>query len=96
MNLVAKLPRVAGIIFRHSYRNSNIINADNTLDWAANFTHMLGYNDFHIWEFIRGYLSIHSDYEGGNISSHTANLVGSAFSDSYLAYSTGLNGLSGP
>jgi citrate synthase len=48
MNLLAKLPRIAAIIYRHKYRNSNIINADNTLDWAANFAHMLGSDDLNM------------------------------------------------
>jgi citrate synthase len=47
-------------------------------------------------EYLRGYLSIHSDYEGGNVANHTAYLVGSALSDPYLAYSAALNGLAGP
>jgi citrate synthase len=45
---------------------------------------------------MRSYLSIHSDYEGGNISTHTAHLVGSALSDPYLSYSAGVNALAGP
>lgn len=96
MNLIAKLPRIAAIIYRHKYHHSKIINADNTLDWAANFAHMLGYNDPKMREYLRGYLSIHADYEGGNVSAHTANLVGSALSDPYLSYSAALNGLAGP
>lgn len=96
MNLIAKLPRIAAIIYRHKYKHSKIINADNTLDWAANFAHMLGFNDPHMREYLRGYLSIHADYEGGNVSTHTAYLVGSALSDPYLCYSAALNGLAGP
>lgn len=63
MNLVAKLPRIATVIYRHRYKRSNIINADKTLDWAANFAHMFGYNDLGMREYLRGYLSIHSDYK---------------------------------
>lgn len=37
-----------------------------------------------------------SDHEGGNVSAHTAHLVGSALSDPYLAFASGLNGLAGP
>jgi citrate synthase len=47
-------------------------------------------------ECLRGYLSIHADHEGGNVSAHTAHLVGSALADPYLSYSAGLNGLAGP
>lgn len=96
MNLLAKLPRIAAVIYRHKYKNSQLIEADNSLDWAANFAHMLGYNDFNMRECMRGYLSIHSDHEGGNVSAHTAHLVGSALADPYLSYSAALNGLAGP
>ena len=93
---MAKLPRIAATIYRHKYRNSQLIKADNNLDWAANFAHMLGFNDHQIRECFRGYLSIHSDHEGGNVSAHTAYLVGSALADPYLSYSAALNGLAGP
>lgn len=96
MNLVAKLPRIAAVIYRRKYKNSELINVDNNLDWAANYAHMLGYDKNEIKECLRGYLSIHSDHEGGNVSAHTAHLVGSALSDPYLSYSAALNGLAGP
>lgn len=57
---------------------------------------MLGYQQHEMKECIRGYLSIHSDHEGGNVSAHTTHLVGSALADPYLSYSAGLNGLAGP
>jgi citrate synthase len=47
-------------------------------------------------ECLRGYLSIHADHEGGNVSAHATHLVGSALSDPYLSFSAGLNGLAGP
>lgn len=40
--------------------------------------------------------STFSDHEGGNVSAHTTHLVGSAFSDPYLSYAAGMNGLAGP
>lgn len=57
---------------------------------------MLGYEQFEIKECLRGYLSIHADHEGGNVSAHTTHLVGSALADPYLSYSAGVNGLAGP
>jgi citrate synthase len=96
MDLIAKLPRVAALIFRHVYKNSDIIESDPNLDWAGNYAHMLGFSDFEMKECIRGYLSIHSDHEGGNVSAHATHLVGSALADPYLSYSAGLNGLAGP
>jgi len=43
MNLLAKLPRIAAVIYRHKYHNSKLIDANKNLDWAANFAHMLGF-----------------------------------------------------
>jgi citrate synthase len=96
MDLLAKLPHVCAYIYRHKYRNSEIIAPDHSLDWAGNFSHMLGYQDHDMKECIRGYLSIHSDHEGGNVSAHTCHLVGSALADPYLSYSAAMNGLAGP
>jgi len=47
-------------------------------------------------ECLRGYLSIHSDHEGGNVSAHTSQLVGSALADPYLSFAAAMNGLAGP
>ncbi|CAD8144321.1 unnamed protein product [Paramecium octaurelia] len=96
MDLLAKIPRVAALIYRHKYKNGEIISADENLDWAGNYAHMLGYNKFEVRECLRGYLSIHADHEGGNVSAHTTHLVGSALADPYLSYSAGVNGLAGP
>jgi citrate synthase len=96
INLIAKLPRLAAMIYRNVFKDGKIANADKNLDWAGNYAHMLGYEEFEVKECIRGYLSIHSDHEGGNVSAHTSHLVGSALSDAYLSYSAAVNGLAGP
>lgn len=96
MDLLAKLPHICAAIYRHKYKNSHLIQPDHNLDWAGNFSHMLGYNNHHMKECIRGYLSIHADHEGGNVSAHTSHLVGSALADPYLSYSAAMNGLAGP
>jgi citrate synthase len=96
MDLLAKLPHICAYIYRHKYKNSDIIAPDHSLDWAGNFSHMLGYSDEQMKECIRGYLSIHSDHEGGNVSAHACHLVGSALADPYLSYSAAMNGLAGP
>jgi len=57
---------------------------------------MLGYDSLEFRECLRGYLTIHTDHEGGNVSAHATKLVGSALSDPYLAYAAGNNGLAGP
>lgn len=96
MNLIAKIPRIAAMIYRHKYHNSDIIHADDHLDWAGNYAHMLGYPSDAMKECMRGYLSIHADHEAGNVSAHTCHLVGSALSDPYQSFSAAINGLAGP
>jgi citrate synthase len=96
MDLLAKIPSIAAIIYRHLYKNGDIIKPDLTLDWAGNFAHMLGFTDNQVKECMRGYMSMHADHEGYNVSAHTSMLVGSALSDPYLSYSAALNGLAGP
>ena len=96
LDVVAKLPRVAALIYRNSYHDGSIKDYDSSLDYSANFCRMLGYTDTEFDELMRLYLTIHSDHEGGNVSAHTTHLVGSALSDPYLSLSAGINGLAGP
>lgn len=97
MNLIAKLPRVAAYIYRRTYKNGEHIEANESLDWAANFAHMLGYGeDEGFKRLMRLYMTIHADHEGGNVSAHTTHLVGSALSDPYYAFAAAMNGLAGP
>ncbi|KXZ47458.1 hypothetical protein GPECTOR_35g896 [Gonium pectorale] len=96
MDLVAKLPRLAAMIYRRTYKGGEQIQPNTNLDWAANLAYMMGYEAPDCWEMMRMYLTIHSDHEGGNVSAHTTHLVGSALSDPYLSYAAGMNGLAGP
>lgn len=97
MDLLAKIGPAAGYIYRHTYCDDDFIPSDTTLDYGANLANMLGFGDSEAFtECVRGYLAIHTDHEGGNVSAHATHLVGSALSDPYLSYSAGLNGLAGP
>ena len=96
LNLIAKIPRIAAIIYRNTYKDGTIVPHNPDLDLASNFAHMLGFPADSFSELMRLYLTIHTDHEGGNVSAHTTHLVGSALSDAYLSYSAGLNGLAGP
>lgn len=63
----------------------------------GNYVNLLGYGDNHsLTEYLRLYIALHGDHEGGNVSAHTAHLVGSALSDPFLSYSAALQGLAGP
>jgi citrate synthase len=96
MNLIARLPRVAAYIYRRAFKDGEHIPADKSLDWSANFAHMLGSDDEDFRSLMRLYLTIHADHEGGNASAHTVNLVASTLSDPYRSFAAGMNALAGP
>lgn len=96
MNLIAKLPAVAALIYRNMYHGGKTLAAHPQLDWAANLAHMMGYEEEGAKEMMRLYQTIHADHEGGNVSAHATHLVGSALSDPYLSFTAGMTGLAGP
>ena len=96
MNLIARLPLLAAYIYRRSFGQGKHIAADPNLDWSGNYAHMLGYDQPDFKSYMRLYLTIHADHEGGNASAHTVHLVGSTLSDPYLSFAGGMNSLAGP
>lgn len=100
INLLAKIPRIAALVFRPNEIDQVGTQAlDGAQDWAYNFAVLLGKGgkqneSFH--DVLRLYLALHGDHEGGNVSAHATHLIGSALSDPYLSYSAGLLGLAGP
>ncbi|MEZ4909164.1 MAG: citrate (Si)-synthase [Saprospiraceae bacterium] len=96
MNLIATLPHLAAYIYNKKYNGGKQIESDPTLDWGANYAHMLGNDSKDFLELMRLYLTIHSDHEGGNASAHTTHLVNSTLSDVYFSLSAGINALAGP
>lgn len=38
IEMLAKIPRIAALIYRHKYHNSKYIEADDSLDWAGNYS----------------------------------------------------------
>lgn len=97
MDLIAKLPAIAGRIFRNVYGDGKMPAIDPSKDYSANLATYLGFGDNKEFvDLMRLYITIHSDHEGGNVSAHTGHLVGSALSDPFLSYGAALNGLAGP
>ena len=97
LDLMARLPQVASLIYRNTYHAGKPGAQYNAgLDYSANFARMMGFNKPQFDEVMRLYLTIHSDHEGGNVSAHTTRLVGSALSDPYLSFSAAMCGLAGP
>jgi len=97
MNILAKLPGLAGGIYRIRFGDGHLIPHDSSLNWSGNLANMLGVsNDEGFADLMRLYLVLHCDHEGGNVSAFTSRVVNSALSDLYYAVSAGLNGLAGP
>jgi citrate synthase len=97
LNLTAKLPGLAALIYNLKYRGGKQEKPDTALDWSASFAQLIGKGDDPGYmDLMRLYFVIHSDHESGNVSAHATHLVGSALSDVYYATSAGMNGLAGP
>jgi citrate synthase len=98
LDIVSKLPTLAAGIYRMRFNKGPRIAPDTKLDWAGDYSRMLGISDptGEFANLMRLYMVLHSDHEGGNVSAHTCHCVGSALSDPYYAVSAGLDGLAGP
>ncbi|MCO5252443.1 MAG: citrate (Si)-synthase [Candidatus Kapabacteria bacterium] len=98
LNLTAKLPAIAGYVYRKRFGKGPRIEPDNSKDWSGNYVHMLGLEDNNgeFSKLMRLYLTLHSDHEGGNASAYTSTVVASTLSDLYYSLSAGLNALAGP
>ncbi|KAE8214249.1 hypothetical protein CF319_g2193 [Tilletia indica] len=98
ITLVAKLPAIAARIYYNAFGRGDGKQAiDPKLDLIGNYSKQIGYGDsVGMTDYLRLYIAIHGDHEGGNVSAHTSHLVGSALSDPFLSYSAALLGLAGP
>lgn len=88
------LPQIAALIYTTKFGKTPL--RPTYSDWAGRYSELMGFKSLTMAEVIRGYLSIHTDHEGGNVSAHTAWLVNSALSDPFLSLSSAINGLAGP
>ncbi|MCK5742171.1 MAG: citrate (Si)-synthase, partial [Chlorobi bacterium] len=98
LDVIAKLPAIGAYVYRKRFDKGARIEGDKTLDWGANYAHMLGLEDKEgtLAELMQLYLTLHSDHEGGNVSAYSSATISSALSDIYYSLSGGLNGLAGP
>lgn len=62
LNLIARMPEVAALIYRNTYFNEPNHSYDSSLDYSANFNRMLGFDNPEFDELMRLYLVIHSDH----------------------------------
>ena len=112
LNLIASLPLLTGRIYSNITNEGHPLGQySEEVDWCTNICSLLGMTNgtnssntcnltsqqsLDFINLMRLYTGIHVDHEGGNVSAHTTHLVGSALSDPYLSYSSGIMGLAGP
>ncbi len=61
MEVIAKLPTIAAIIYRNLYKEgSSVGTIDSNKDWSWNFCEMMGFSDAQFVELMRLYLTIHT------------------------------------
>jgi citrate synthase len=97
LRLFATAHVLAAAVYRHCFGKGERLTS-NTGDIGTDYVNLLGLPDADgsFAKLMQLYLTLHSDHEGGNVSTATALTVASAHSDPYLAVSAGLNGLAGP
>uniref|UniRef100_A0A2N9H3E2 Uncharacterized protein n=1 Tax=Fagus sylvatica TaxID=28930 RepID=A0A2N9H3E2_FAGSY len=55
LNLIARVPVVAAYVYRRIYKDGQIVPLDDSLDYGANFSHMLGFDSPKMLELMRLY-----------------------------------------
>lgn len=100
LNLVARMPRLLGLIFRYREgRTENIPSDDLSLSLVGRFTKTLGLTDVDVSvmdQVIATYLVLHMDHGGGNLSTFTGKAVASGHATIYSSMAGAMNALSGP
>ena len=100
LNLIAKMPRLMGLIFRiREGREANIPDDDLTKSIVERFVHTLEFEDvdkLKMSRVISTYLVLHMDHGGGNLSTFTGKAIASGKATVYSAIAGAMNALSGP
>ncbi len=100
LNLVARMPRLMGLIFRYREgRTDNIPNDDMTLPLVGRFTNTLDLENVDkavMNRVLSTYLVLHMDHGGGNLSTFTGKAVASGHATVYSSMAGAMNALSGP
>ena len=100
LNLIARMPRLMGLIFRYREgRTENIPGDDLSLPLVGRFTSTLDLADVDkavINRVLSTYLVLHMDHGGGNLSTFTGKAVASGHATVYSSMAGAMNALSGP
>ena len=99
LNLVARLPRMMGLLFRYREgRTEDIPDDDVTLSMIERFTNtlQLDVDQEKLIRVLSVYLILHMDHGGGNLSTFVGKAVASGHATLYSAIASSMNALSGP
>lgn len=100
LNLVARMPRVMGLLFRYREGRSEGIPADDlSLGLVDRFVATLdpeGVDRSVMREVLNAYLVLHLDHGGGNLSTFTGKATASGRATLYASMASAMNSLSGP
>ncbi|RJU82109.1 MAG: citrate synthase [Candidatus Poseidoniales archaeon] len=100
LNLIARMPRLMGLIFRiREGRDSDIPDDDVSLSLVDRFINTLGLENVDrkiMNRVISTYLVLHMDHGGGNLSTFTGKAVASGKATVYSSIAGAMNALSGP
>ena len=100
LNLIARMPRLMGLLFRiREGRTENIPADDTSLSMVQRFVRTLdmdGVDDDLMEQILATYLVLHMDHGGGNLSTFTGKAIASGHATVFASIAGAMNALSGP
>lgn len=100
LNLIARMPRLMGLIFRIREGRENDIPVDDaSMNLVDRFVHTLefeGVDKEKMKRVIATYLVLHMDHGGGNLSTFSGKAIASGKATVYSSMAGAMNALSGP
>jgi citrate synthase len=100
LNLIARMPRLMGLIFRYREgREEDIAVDDTSKSLVQRFVDTVGVDEHlraKMERVVSTYLVLHMDHGGGNLSTFTGKSIASGKATVYSAIAGAMNALSGP
>ena len=100
LNLIARMPRMMGLLFRiREGRSDNIPDDDLSATMVQRFVRTLALDDVDddlMERILATYLVLHMDHGGGNLSTFTGKAIASGHATVYSSIAGAMNALSGP
>lgn len=96
MDFIVKFFNIVGWIFWNVFGDGKFFFIDFSKDYFVNLVILFGFGDnVDFVEFMRLYIIIYFDYEGGNVFVYIGYLVGFVFFDFFFVFGVFLNGFVG-